>query len=260
MTTDKEIILNLEKKIIVSNDPFPHSIIKNFLPNNLIQKAESEFISFRKTFSAGNILFQKTKKSSENYYEMPKTIKKIIDFFYSEDFLKILEKKFNLKNVEADWGLHGGGMHESFKGGFLKVHSDFLYKRKSKRKRVLNILLYLNSNWQKNWGGSIELWDKNMKSVKKSVLPELNNAVIFRTDTISNHGFPDPINCPENVSRKSIALYYYVRETEILPFTLKRRKYFHAVWKKRPNKEEPQFGEKDSFLKRLKHKFFYRIF
>ena len=156
--------------------------------------------------------FQKTKKSSENYYEMPKTIKKIIGFFYSEDFLKVLEKKFDLRNVEADWGLHGGGMHESFKGGFLKVHSDFLYKRKSKRKRVLNILLYLNSNWQKNWGGSIELWDKDMRFVKKSVLPELNNAVIFRTDTISNHGFPDPINCPENVSRKSIALYYYARK------------------------------------------------
>ena len=151
-------------------------------------------------------------------------------------------------------------MLRSAKHKLVFHYSDFLYKRKSKRKRVLNILLYLNSNWQKNWGGSIELWDKNMKSVKKSVLPELNNAVIFRTDTISNHGFPDPINCPENVSRKSIALYYYVRETEILPFTLKRRKYFHAVWKKRPNKEEPQFGEKDSFLKRLKHKFFYRIF
>ena len=52
-----------------------------------------------------------------------------------------------------------------------------------------------------------------MKLAKKSILPELNNAVIFRTDTISNHGFPDPINCPENLSRKSIALYYYVKET-----------------------------------------------
>ena len=260
MTTDKEIISNLEKKIIVSNDPFPHSIVKDFLPNDLVQKAETEFISFKKTFNAGNILFQKTKKSLENYSEMPRTIKKIIDFLYSEDFLKILERKFNLKNVEADWDLHGGGMHESFRGGFLKVHSDFLYKRKSKRKRVLNILLYLNSNWQKNWGGSIELWDKDMKLAKKSILPELNNAVIFRTDTISNHGFPDPINCPENLSRKSIALYYYVKETGIFPFTLKRRKYFHAVWKKRPNREEPKFGENDSFFKRLKHKFFYRIF
>ena len=75
-------------------------------------------------------------------------------------------------------------MHESFKGGYLKVHSDFLYTRKSKLKRVLNILLYLNSNWEKKWGGSIDLWDKDMKSVKKSVTPILNNVVIFRTDTV----------------------------------------------------------------------------
>ena len=147
-----------------------------------------------------------------------------------------------------------------FKGGFLKVHSDFLYRRKSKFKRVLNILLYLNSNWDKNWGGSIELWDKDMKSAKILVIPEINNAVIFRTATISNHGFPDPIKCPENVSRKSVALYYYIKEKGILPFSIKRRKYFHAVWKKRPNIEEPKFGENDSFFKRLKHKFFYRFF
>ena len=83
---------------------------------------------------------------------MPYTIKKIIDFFYSKNFINILEKKFNLKNIEADWTLHDGGLHESFNSGFLKVHSDFIYMRKSKLRRVLNLLLYLNSNWQKKLG------------------------------------------------------------------------------------------------------------
>ena len=99
---------------------------------------------------------------------------------------------------------------------------------------------------------AFELWDKKMKSVKKSVLPEINKAVIFRTDAESNHGFPDPIRCPENVTRKSIALYYYTKEKTILPLTVRRRKYFHAVWKKRPNVDEPKFGDNDSFFKRLK--------
>ena len=122
------------------------------------------------------------------------------------------------------------------------------------------MLLYLNSNWQKDWGGAIELWDKDMKLAKKSFLPTINTVVVFRTDTGSNHGFPEPINCPENVRRKSIALYYYVKDKTFLPISIRRRKLYHAVWKKRPGIDEPKFGDNDGFFKRLKHKFFYRFF
>ena len=33
--------------------------------------------------------------------------------------------------------------------------------------------------------------------------------VIFSTNDFSNHGHPDPVTCPPNQSRKSIALYYF---------------------------------------------------
>ena len=32
---------------------------------------------------------------------------------------------------------------------------------------------------------------------------------IFYTTDFSNHGHPDPLNCPLEMSRKSIALYYF---------------------------------------------------
>jgi len=262
---DEKIIPDLEKKVIVSNDPFPHTVINNFLPLEIAKKAEKEFIDLKKSTDSLNIAndgpkeFMK-KKSLSDYSRMPSAVKQIVDFLYSKDFLDFLERKFQLKNLEADWTLHGGGMHESFKGGFLKVHSDFIYMRKSKLKRRLNLLLYLNSNWKENWGGSVELWDKEMKSAQKAIPPKMNNAVIFRTDFDSNHGFPEPINCPDNTSRKSLALYYYTREKTILPISLKRRKLFHAVWKKRPNVNEIKFADNDPFFKRLKHKFFYRFF
>ena len=257
---DEKIILDLEKKSIVSDDPFPNTVIRDFLPEKIITSNENEFLNLTKTTDAGTKEFQKTKKLLSDYNQMPPTIKKTIDFLYSDEFLKFLEKKFQLKNLLADWKFHGGGLHESFKGGFLKIHSDFIYKRKSKLRRVLNLLLYLNSGWKKDWGGSIELWDKNMKTCKVSVLPEINTAVVFRTDKNSNHGFPDPLNCPENVSRKSLALYYYVVEKSFLPISIKRRKLFHAVWKKRPNIDEPKFADNDPLFKRLKHRFFYRFF
>ena len=55
-------------------------------------------------------------------------------------------------------------MHESRKGGYLKLHSDFIYIRKRKVKRMLNLLIYLNKNWNESWGGAIELWDQKMEN------------------------------------------------------------------------------------------------
>ena len=128
---DEKIILDLEKRVIVSNDPFPHTVINNFLPLEIVKKAENEFIDFKKSADSLNIAndgpkeFMK-KKSLSDYSQMPSVVKQIIDFLYSKDFLDFLERKFQLKNLEADWTLHGGGLHESLRGGFLKIHSDFV--------------------------------------------------------------------------------------------------------------------------------------
>tara|TARA_Y100001970_G_C14036392_1_gene751315 strand:- start:90 stop:863 length:774 start_codon:yes stop_codon:yes gene_type:complete len=257
MLDDLDII---EKKITVDNDPFDHTVIKNFVPLETAKKAEEEFEKFDQLINSQNQRYEKLKSGFNDYSKLPATIKKLIDFFYSENFIKILEKKFNISGIEPDWSLTGGGMHQSFNGGHLKIHSDFLYKRKSKQRRVLNLLLYLNSEWKDEWKGSLELWDKGMNECKKKISPIINNCVIFRTDKESNHGFPDPITCPNNIKRKSIAIYYYVKEKNILPITLKKRKLFHAVWKKRPNVDEPVFADQNNFFKRLKNRFFFRFF
>ena len=260
MSNIENILNDIKSRISVQNDPFPFFFFYNFLPVEIAKKAEDEFIKFSDLKKAGNERYQKTKLVFNKLNLMPENIKKIINILYSDEFLKILENKFNLSNLEPDWDLVGGGMHQSFNGGFLKVHSDFIYKRKSKQKRVINLLLYLNSNWKEEWNGSIELWDNKVKNKKFSATPLLNNVVAFRTDLDSNHGFPDPVQCPKNESRKSIALYYYVKEKSILPLTIKKRKYFHAIWKSRPDIHEPTFSDQDSFLKRLKNKFFFRLF
>ena len=57
--------------------------------------------------------------------------------------------------------------------------------------------------------GSLELWDKDMKECKQKILPSFNKMVIFSTTDFSNHGHPDPLTCPDNISRKSLALYYF---------------------------------------------------
>ena len=75
--------------------------------------------------------------------------------------------------------------------------------------RRLNILIYLNKNWKKEYGGDLELWDKEMKNCKKKISPNFNKMVIFSTNDYSYHGHPEPVNCPVDFSRKSLALYYF---------------------------------------------------
>jgi len=79
-------------------------------------------------------------------------------------------------------------------------------------RRRVNLILYLNEGWQEDWGGAIELWDRGMTRCVVKVSPLLNHAVIFSTNEDSYHGFPDPLTCPEGVTRKSVALYYYTEE------------------------------------------------
>ena len=143
MSENDKILDNIQTRISIENNPFPFFFTNNFLPLDIAKKAEDEFVKFSNLKDAGNERYQKTKLVFNRLNDMPNTIKKIIYILYSDKFLKILENKFNLSNLEPDWDLIGGGMHQSFNGGFLKVHSDFIYKRKSKQKRVINLLLYL---------------------------------------------------------------------------------------------------------------------
>jgi hypothetical protein len=75
--------------------------------------------------------------------------------------------------------------------------------------RRINVLIYLNDDWSEEYGGQLELWDRDMKECLKSVVPEANRCVIFNTTSTSNHGNPAKVDHPDGRSRKSIALYYY---------------------------------------------------
>ena len=95
--------------------------------------------------------------------------------------------------------------------------------------RRLNVLIYLNKDWEESYGGHLQLWDKDMKYCKKKYLPNFNSMVIFGTTDFSNHGHPDPLTCPNNTSRKSLATYYYSDgrpKEEIISRQLKNRTNF----------------------------------
>jgi hypothetical protein len=111
---------------------------------------------------------------------------------------------------------HGGGMHESFRGGWLNIHADWTQHPVLPFTRRLNMIIYLNRDWDPAWGGALELWDAKDTSAGAKVEPVFNRAVIFPTTAETLHGFPDPMTCPADRSRRSVSLFYWSPDPEAI--------------------------------------------
>lgn len=98
----------------------------------------------------------------------------------------------------------GGGLHEIRPGGLLKMHCDF-DKHPTGLQRAVNLLIYLTEGWQDEWGGALELGEDR----SAQIYPRGGTAVLFESNGTSWHGHPTPLACPEGITRRSLALYYY---------------------------------------------------
>lgn len=193
----------------VSNDPFPHIVIDNFVTPSVLDMCLEEFPNKPDPDSQSFDRAQERYKTSYNPdYLSPRAR----SFFYSlnsRPFVSFLENLTGIKGLIPDPHFLGGGFHQTVNGGHLSVHADFNLHPALKLERRLNLLLYLNRDWRAEYGGSLELWDQQMKRRVKSVTPEFNRCVIFSTDATSYHGHPAPVAHPQNAPRRSLALYYY---------------------------------------------------
>jgi Rps23 Pro-64 3,4-dihydroxylase Tpa1-like proline 4-hydroxylase len=200
--------------------PFPHIIIDNFLKDTaILNEVVNEFQTFT-DWGFDNTFKEAGWEINKEFYPwdytippaFPKYIKRVIDYFYSFEFLEQLNTLTGIQLLIPDENFFGGGMHRVHNGGRLGIHADYNKHPINKQNRRLNLLLYLNEGWESDWGGQLEFWDKPIKNKIVTVKPILNRVVIFNTLPTSFHGHPKKITCPENTSRKAIALYYFTKE------------------------------------------------
>lgn len=192
-------------------DPFPHIVIDDALSPDVLRPviaeiAASEVEQERQTNTTFN------KRRTSDVAKLGPATRRLIDDLNSAPFLIFLEKLTGIDALVPDPHLEGGGVHQIGAGGFLKVHTDFNWHRRLQLHRRINVLLYLNENWDEAWGGQLELWDKTMSRRGARIAPIFNRMVVFSTTDESYHGHPDPMTCPDGVTRNSIALYYYTSE------------------------------------------------
>lgn len=199
-----------------NNKPYPHIVIDNFLPPEL---AKTFLASFPSNPLSGDKIYQQGYGGFRKRQVFPndcsKQARDFFNFLNSAPILQFLEHMTGIEGLIADPYFEGGGFHEISAGGKLGIHADFRINEKLHLNRRLNLLLYLNEDWNEAFGGCLEIWDREMKAAQIKVLPIFNRCLIFNTDADSFHGHPDPLACPEHVSRKSAALYYYTASQNI---------------------------------------------
>jgi Rps23 Pro-64 3,4-dihydroxylase Tpa1-like proline 4-hydroxylase len=195
------------------NHPVPHIFLSDFLVPEMAADLEQEFPR-PNSDQWTHYLHQNENKHGMTKRELfPTMLGKTVDELNSPGFALWLSELTGIPGLLPDPSLEGGGLHQSGRGGYLNVHTDFSHHHYHKHwKRRINLILYLNDRWKDEWGGAIELWDPTMKECVAKYPPRSNCALIFNTNEISYHGFPSPLTCPEDKSRKSLALYYYTEE------------------------------------------------
>jgi hypothetical protein len=193
-----------------ANQPYPHIYFDNFLPFDLAEAALRDFPEPKEVdWLACKDVNQHKKLAFDVVEKLPPSIRDVLYFLNTRPMLRFLETLTGIQNVLPDPNYFGGGLHQIRPGGLLEVHADFSYHKGLRLDRRLNVLIYLNKNWKEEYGGHLELWDREVKRAEKKILPIFNRCAIFSTTSVSFHGHPVPLACPPDRNRKSIATYYY---------------------------------------------------
>ncbi len=192
-----------------TSEPFPHIVMDEFLDPGALRGVAREFEEQDKDWIPYVHLNEK-KMGRSDYAGFGPAMRSVVDELGSPRFIGILGTLTGEDDLFLDPGLLGGGFHATGRGGYLNIHTDFrAHPHHAEWERVVNLLIYLNEGWVQRYGGALELWDAEVKTCAAKIAPAFNRAVLFTCSERSFHGYPDPIDCPEGVIRKSIALYYY---------------------------------------------------
>lgn len=188
--------------------PYPHLVIDNLFEPELLNRLVAEF---PQSHTRDWLIWESTHES--------KTTSKGIDnlsiftqmfclWLNSRDVISAIELIVGINNLVGDPLFHGAGLHEMYRNGWLEMHADYTKHFSLPLMRRINILIYLNQDWDASWGGELVLQDpKNGQKV--SYLPNFNRTIIFPTTAKTLHGVPNTLSCPLDRSRKLLSIYYW---------------------------------------------------
>lgn len=195
--------------------PFRHVVIDDFLTAQFCSEICEQFPEFHDSHAINENEQVGGKATREEVRALGDAYRKADDLMRAPEFLALIGRITGVADLHYDPYYFGGGTHENREGQELDPHIDFNYHTVSNQHRRLNLIIYLNSEWEASWGGSLQLHrDPYLEPSEDEILtltPLMNRCVIFETNEHSWHGF-ERISLPDDkkgMSRKSFAVYFY---------------------------------------------------
>jgi 2-oxoglutarate-Fe(II)-dependent oxygenase superfamily protein len=197
--------------------PFRHVVIDDFLDAAACEALLRDFPTFDEKYAADEHGGVGRKAVVERTADISAFYRSFHAYINSPPFLSAMSALTGIDDLIADPTLFGGGTHENLAGQGLNVHVDFNIDERRMLHRRVNLLIYLNKEWDEAWGGAIELHSDPFNPLVddwKSYLPLFNRAVLFETNEYSWHGFRRIVLPPgkAHVSRKSFSIYLYTKD------------------------------------------------
>lgn len=218
-----------------ARSPYPYGCFDDFLPPEILDRVRDELRSLPEAAQ----MFDRAQEKLKSQYSperLPTYTRGLLYALNSRPFLMFLEELTGIDGLIPDPYFIGGGIHVVANGGHLDIHADFNHHEKLNLERRINVLIYLNKDWQEDWGGSFEVWNDDMTLKAASFVPLFNRMCCFNTGTTTMHGNPEPVNHPDGEPRMSIALYYYTATWD------DTREAHSTIFKPRPGTADKRDG------------------
>jgi hypothetical protein len=208
----------LKRAALVRDDflnaqPFPHVVMDDFLPGDVADQLLKDYPPPDKFNSESTTAEPRRKGKLRSTTEADFTpfMRQVLQQFNSPFFIQFLEQLSGIEALMPDPDV-GGALRHFGRNGRLGIHADFNFHPGLQMHRRLNVILYLNKDWQSWYRGDLELWNAKVTRCEKRIAPLFNRALIFTATDRCYHGFPRPLKCPEGITRKSIQFYYYTAQ------------------------------------------------
>jgi hypothetical protein len=199
-------------------DPYPHIVLDDVLHPDALQAIYDEYEAIPEDTWTNYLHLNERKFGHTDVRHWGHNLQLLREELSSDRWVSFVSAVTGIDDLHPDEVMDGGGLHRSMPGGFLNIHADFsAHHSKPGWHRRVNLLLYLNPDWEPGWGGDLELWSKDMQRCVTKVAPKANRVLLFTTDADSFHGHPDRLRFPEGQSRRSLALYYFTIEDHVVP-------------------------------------------
>ena len=195
---------NLKSQFSKSKKEIGFFYLDNLLPEKL---ATILYHNFPKP---ENTVLKKTLKEYKYIaYQMDQynaILEEVIYAFQDERVVTLIQEICELESILPDENLYAGGLSLMQKHHFLNPHLDNSHDKDRKLWRVLNLLYYVTPNWERSYGGSLELWPNGLEKDPIIITSKFNRLVVMATHQNSWHSV-NKIN--QDKVRCCISNYYF---------------------------------------------------